>query len=133
MKWIFHGSSSRLWGASHITGPMNNIYSTLRGSFISTHYILVLFISPGEYSYVAISSLALSVCSHAHLAFGTESRAAQTITTTFYFVYIPGCSSTKFNPLAISVRYALPMVYSPNTMDRKQIEHQMMMTCNTFE
>jgi hypothetical protein len=68
-------------GASHITGPTNNIRSTLGGSFVSTHCVLILFISPGEYSYVAISSPALSVCSHAHLTFGTEPGAAQTITS----------------------------------------------------
>jgi hypothetical protein len=81
-------------GASHITGPTNNIHSTLGRSFVSTYYVLVLFISPGEYSYVAISS-------HAHLTFGTEPGAAQTITTTFHVAYIPGSNSTKSNPLAI--------------------------------
>ena len=87
--------------ASHITGLTNNIHSTLGGSFVSTHYVLVLFISPGEYPYVAISSPALSVCSRAHLTFGTEPGTAQTITTTFHVAYIPGANSTKSNPLAI--------------------------------
>jgi hypothetical protein len=37
-----------------LTGATNDIHNTLGGSFVSTHCVTILFISPNDCSYVAI-------------------------------------------------------------------------------